>query len=194
MLNDSSQLQFSHIAEHKCADFLRHKNAHFPFCTLLIHYGAVYPECCYPKSKFSVVVRHIRISIIRAWSDPDIVPLTSDNPYHKSLLAADFSVGIRNKNFLLISTALRASVAPSAPICTFVNERKTSFDILLNSSSDHLVQWLSQDNRIKQRRAWLLLGWMTAERSCPCKQPTCPAIGGGSEVTFKPLVPSLRAS
>ncbi|KAG8323289.1 hypothetical protein J6590_006294 [Homalodisca vitripennis] len=39
--------------------------------------------------------------------------------------------------------------------------------------------------------AWLLLGWVTAERSCPCKQPVCPAIGGGSEVTFKPLVPRL---
>ncbi|KAG8252780.1 hypothetical protein J6590_049327 [Homalodisca vitripennis] len=35
---------------------------------------------------------------------------------------------------------------------------------------------LSQDNRIKQRRAWQLLGWVTAERSCPCKQPACPAI------------------
>ncbi|KAG8253667.1 hypothetical protein J6590_029241 [Homalodisca vitripennis] len=31
--------------------------------------------------------------------------------------------------------------------------------------------------------------WMTAERSCPCKQPACPAIGGGSEVTFEPLIP-----
>ncbi|KAG8268547.1 hypothetical protein J6590_023927 [Homalodisca vitripennis] len=38
------------------------------------------------------------------------------------------------------------------------------------------VQRLSQDNRIKQRRAWLLLGWMTAELSCPCKQPACPAV------------------
>ncbi|KAG8286984.1 hypothetical protein J6590_048042 [Homalodisca vitripennis] len=49
---------------------------------------------------------------------------------------------------------------------------------------------LSQDNRIKQHRAWLL-GWVTAKRSCPCKQPACPAIGGGSEVAFKPLVPTL---
>ncbi|KAG8261293.1 hypothetical protein J6590_076826 [Homalodisca vitripennis] len=32
---------------------------------------------------------------------------------------------------------------------------------------------------------------VTAERSCPCKQLACPAIGGGSEVTFKPLVPRL---
>ncbi|KAG8300281.1 hypothetical protein J6590_079628 [Homalodisca vitripennis] len=62
---------------------------------------------------------------------------------------------------------------------------------------DHLafpVKWvrrLSQDNQIKQRRAWLLLGQVTAERSCPCKRPACPAIGGGSEVTFKPLVPRL---
>ncbi|KAG8245988.1 hypothetical protein J6590_097465, partial [Homalodisca vitripennis] len=50
---------------------------------------------------------------------------------------------------------------------------------------------LSQDNRIKQRRAWQLLGWVTAKRSCPCKQPICSAIGGGSEDTFKPLVPRL---
>ncbi|KAG8259172.1 hypothetical protein J6590_017351 [Homalodisca vitripennis] len=51
---------------------------------------------------------------------------------------------------------------------------------------------LSQDDRIKQRRAWLLLGWVTAERLCPCKQSTCPTIGGGSEVTFKPLVPCFK--
>ncbi|KAG8277865.1 hypothetical protein J6590_033396 [Homalodisca vitripennis] len=51
-----------------------------------------------------------------------------------------------------------------------------------------------RDNQIKQHRAWLLLGWVTAERSCPCKQPPCPAIGGGSEVTFKPLVPRLSVS
>ncbi|KAG8305784.1 hypothetical protein J6590_062091 [Homalodisca vitripennis] len=53
------------------------------------------------------------------------------------------------------------------------------------------VRRLSQDNQIKQRRAWLLLGQVTSERSCPCKRPVCPAIGGGSEVTFKPLVPRL---
>ncbi|KAG8252341.1 hypothetical protein J6590_059907 [Homalodisca vitripennis] len=39
------------------------------------------------------------------------------------------------------------------------------------------VRQLSRDNRIKQRRAWLLLGWVAAERFCPCKQPACPAIG-----------------
>ncbi|KAG8330864.1 hypothetical protein J6590_053318 [Homalodisca vitripennis] len=58
----------------------------------------------------------------------------------------------------------------------------------------HCWKWvwrLSQDNQIKQRRAWLLLGQVTTERSCPCKRPACPAIGGGSEVTFKPLVPRL---
>ncbi|KAG8324939.1 hypothetical protein J6590_079587 [Homalodisca vitripennis] len=53
------------------------------------------------------------------------------------------------------------------------------------------VRRLSQDNQIKQRRAGPLLGQVTAERSCPCKRPACPAIGGGSEVTFKPLVPRL---
>ncbi|KAG8251091.1 hypothetical protein J6590_087737 [Homalodisca vitripennis] len=30
-----------------------------------------------------------------------------------------------------------------------------------------------------------------SSRSCPCKRPACPAISGGSEVTFKPLVPRL---
>ncbi|KAG8247704.1 hypothetical protein J6590_055650 [Homalodisca vitripennis] len=28
---------------------------------------------------------------------------------------------------------------------------------------------------------------VTAERFCPCKQSACPAVDGGSEVTFKPL-------
>ncbi|KAG8244605.1 hypothetical protein J6590_019861 [Homalodisca vitripennis] len=46
--------------------------------------------------------------------------------------------------------------------------------------------------KIKQRRAWLLLGWVNVERSCPCKQPACSAIGGGAEVTFKSLVPSYH--
>ncbi|KAG8254292.1 hypothetical protein J6590_011989 [Homalodisca vitripennis] len=49
----------------------------------------------------------------------------------------------------------------------------------------HMFIWLThkaerQDTQIKQRLAWLLLGWMTAERSYPCKQPACPAVGGGS--------------
>ncbi|KAG8262698.1 hypothetical protein J6590_049246 [Homalodisca vitripennis] len=38
---------------------------------------------------------------------------------------------------------------------------------------------------------WLLLGWVTAERSFPCKQPACPAVGGGSEVISKLLFPRL---
>ncbi|KAG8282116.1 hypothetical protein J6590_043661 [Homalodisca vitripennis] len=46
----------------------------------------------------------------------------------------------------------------------------------------------------EQRRAWLLLGWVTAERSCPCKQPACPATGGGSEVTSKLFVPTPSLS
>ncbi|KAG8309705.1 hypothetical protein J6590_078500 [Homalodisca vitripennis] len=32
---------------------------------------------------------------------------------------------------------------------------------------------------------------VTAERSCPCKQPACPAIGGRSEVTFNPLIKKM---
>ncbi|KAG8286315.1 hypothetical protein J6590_062818 [Homalodisca vitripennis] len=39
-------------------------------------------------------------------------------------------------------------------------------------------------------RGCCLDGW-PAERSCPYKQLACPAIGGGSEVTFKPFVPRL---
>ncbi|KAG8336416.1 hypothetical protein J6590_045382 [Homalodisca vitripennis] len=43
------------------------------------------------------------------------------------------------------------------------------------------------DNRIKRRRSWLLLGWVTAERSCPCKQlPARPLVVGR-----KPLVTRL---
>ncbi|KAG8319657.1 hypothetical protein J6590_086872 [Homalodisca vitripennis] len=53
------------------------------------------------------------------------------------------------------------------------------------------ISRLDINNRMKHRRAWLLLEWVTAERSCPCKQPACQTIGGGSEVTFKPLVPRL---
>ncbi|KAG8263045.1 hypothetical protein J6590_041814 [Homalodisca vitripennis] len=33
-----------------------------------------------------------------------------------------------------------------------------------------------------------LLGWVTAERAYLSKQSTCPAIGGGSQVTFKSLI------
>ncbi|KAG8247734.1 hypothetical protein J6590_054848 [Homalodisca vitripennis] len=66
-------------------------------------------------------------------------------------------------------------------------EHWTTLTNVLNNDIKR-VQRLSRDNRIKQRRAWLLLRWVTPERSCLCKQPACPAIGGGSEVTFKPLV------
>ncbi|KAG8245289.1 hypothetical protein J6590_005603 [Homalodisca vitripennis] len=61
-----------------------------------------------------------------------------------------------------------------------------------NDDEDHEIH--PKHNQIKQRQAWLLLGWVTAKRSCPCKQPACPAIGGASEVTFKPLVPSRQRS
>ncbi|KAG8252161.1 hypothetical protein J6590_064782 [Homalodisca vitripennis] len=40
------------------------------------------------------------------------------------------------------------------------------------------VCWVSSDNQIKQRVAWLLLGWHAA----------CPVIDGGLAVTSKPLV------
>ncbi|KAG8305980.1 hypothetical protein J6590_057464 [Homalodisca vitripennis] len=56
-----------------------------------------------------------------------------------------------------------------------------------NITPDSRMQWvqrLSQDNQVKQSLAWLLLGWVTAERSCPSKQLACPVYSGGSEVTF----------
>ncbi|KAG8248417.1 hypothetical protein J6590_040882 [Homalodisca vitripennis] len=43
----------------------------------------------------------------------------------------------------------------------------------------------------KVERGFCLDGY-SGERSCSCKLPACLAIGGGSEVTFKPLV--LRLS
>ncbi|KAG8271229.1 hypothetical protein J6590_068119 [Homalodisca vitripennis] len=87
----------------------------------------------------------------------------------------------------LESTQFNVSVDTSV-VSQFVNVR------ILNVTQRKVFQWvqrLSQDNRIKHRRAWVLLGWVTAERSYPCKRPACPAIGCGSEVTFKPLVPRL---
>ncbi|KAG8284080.1 hypothetical protein J6590_003771 [Homalodisca vitripennis] len=82
--------------------------------------------------------------------------------------------------------------------CRVVPEFRPKSTQSIDCSHDRVNPWrtvrvrrLSRDNRIKQRRAWLLLGWVTAERFCPCKQPNCTAIAGGSEVTFKPLVPSL---
>ncbi|KAG8251339.1 hypothetical protein J6590_091666 [Homalodisca vitripennis] len=53
---------------------------------------------------------------------------------------------------------------------------------------------LSSGNRVKQRRAWLLLGLVTTERSCLCKQSTYPAIGGHLEFIFKLLVQRLSDS
>ncbi|KAG8255518.1 hypothetical protein J6590_090725, partial [Homalodisca vitripennis] len=47
---------------------------------------------------------------------------------------------------------------------------------------------LVSDLRYRRRRvtgtaviAWLLLGWVNAERSCPREQPTCPAVRGDLE-------------
>ncbi|KAG8240822.1 hypothetical protein J6590_101310, partial [Homalodisca vitripennis] len=47
---------------------------------------------------------------------------------------------------------------------------------------------LLQDNQIKEGRAWMLLGWVTAERYCACKPLV---VVRNSEVTFNPLVPRL---
>ncbi|KAG8245062.1 hypothetical protein J6590_009138 [Homalodisca vitripennis] len=53
----------------------------------------------------------------------------------------------------------------------------------LDSFSGRVDLFVQRDNRIKQRRAWLVLGWVAAERSCPCKQPACPP------PLIKPIVP-----
>ncbi|KAG8262484.1 hypothetical protein J6590_052129 [Homalodisca vitripennis] len=67
-------------------------------------------------------------------------------------------------------------------LCGLVQECHRSEHFLVDGKPREIrVQRLSQDNQIKQ---------LTAERSCPHK-PACPAIGGGSEVTFKPLVRRL---
>ncbi|KAG8261631.1 hypothetical protein J6590_068171 [Homalodisca vitripennis] len=65
-------------------------------------------------------------------------------------------------------------------------------DISPLSGCLHPICSLAWHNQIKQRWAWLLLGWVTAKRSWPCKQLACPATGGDSEVTFKPLAPRLK--
>ncbi|KAG8305303.1 Serine palmitoyltransferase 1 [Homalodisca vitripennis] len=55
-----------------------------------------------------------------------------------------------------------------------------------HTNKQSLINDVVESYQVKQHRAWLLLGWVTTERSCPCKQSACPAIGG-TEVTFKPL-------
>ncbi|KAG8329512.1 hypothetical protein J6590_084349, partial [Homalodisca vitripennis] len=85
----------------------------------------------------------------------------------------------------------RASPTPTVILRNDINKAFTANISVFFNDAVKRVQRLSQDNRIKQRRVWLLLGCVTVERSCPCKQPACPAVGGGSEVTFKPLVPRL---
>ncbi|KAG8318185.1 hypothetical protein J6590_010061 [Homalodisca vitripennis] len=42
-------------------------------------------------------------------------------------------------------------------------------------SGENVLTNLLYQSTLKQRRAWLLLGWVTIERSYPCKQPTNPA-------------------
>ncbi|KAG8265559.1 hypothetical protein J6590_092267 [Homalodisca vitripennis] len=88
-------------------------------------------------------------------------------------------------NGLMVTSELPPMAGQAGCLCHHIQAAPPS------TLLDLRVQRLSQDNRIKQRRAWLLLGWVASERSCPCKQPTCPAIGGGSEVTIKPLVSRL---
>ncbi|KAG8302081.1 hypothetical protein J6590_038819 [Homalodisca vitripennis] len=55
-------------------------------------------------------------------------------------------------------------------------EKNTSFSFLGPSTWSSIITESS-----KQRRACILLGWVTAERSCPCKQPVCLSL----EASFK---------
>ncbi|KAG8324314.1 hypothetical protein J6590_095171 [Homalodisca vitripennis] len=65
--------------------------------------------------------------------------------------------------------------------------RDAESNLSKSMSNTETIRALQEEIRdLKQRRAWLLLGWVTTERFCPCKQPTCPAFGDGLEVNFKP--------
>ncbi|KAG8252764.1 hypothetical protein J6590_049311 [Homalodisca vitripennis] len=88
------------------------------------------------------------------------------------------------------SVPRRVHIYP-AELCTTVSLLVIFRPTLFSNSAVYRITGLSRGNRIKQRRAWLLLGWMTAERSCPCKQLACPAVDSGSEVTFKSLISKL---
>ncbi|KAG8266426.1 hypothetical protein J6590_072555 [Homalodisca vitripennis] len=79
-------------------------------------------------------------------------------------------------------TRYRVLKVGSSECVTIMNQTSTSRDQSVT---------LSEDNRINISRAWLLPGLLTAQRPCSCKQPACPTVGGGSEVTFKQLVPWL---
>ncbi|KAG8292423.1 hypothetical protein J6590_040384 [Homalodisca vitripennis] len=82
-------------------------------------------------------------------------------------------------NVTLMSYTLCSRFPPSSP------ERHVGRNMISMTSFRPIdrvrgrVQRLSQNNRIKQRPAWLLLGWVTAKRSCLCKRSACPAVDGG---------------
>ncbi|KAG8278622.1 hypothetical protein J6590_014177, partial [Homalodisca vitripennis] len=86
--------------------------------------------------------------------------------------------GVRYKPLVF---ALTFFTSISIPISGAAASRQLAF----NNKSAPVRKKIIQAT-IKESREWLLLGWVTAERSCPCKQPACTTIGGVSEVTFKP--------
>ncbi|KAG8315336.1 sterol carrier protein 2 [Homalodisca vitripennis] len=128
-------------------------------------------------------------------------PASSKRAMERELIAKarSLTVPISQPGLELQAVAVPGSVhvicTPALLINAFWLPQPGAYDSrMVNARSSKAANWvrrLSQDNQIKQRRAWLLLGQVTAERSCPCKRPACLAIGGGSEVTFKPLVPRL---
>ncbi|KAG8296210.1 hypothetical protein J6590_062118 [Homalodisca vitripennis] len=106
---------------------------------------------------------------------PPPYPPAPSNATLKALLKA-IVVSLPLKSFSnpLFLAALNPRDVPNIDGRVSEETNKTNsfhFHLLINFCSR--VQRLSQDNRIKQRRAWLLLGRVTAERSCPCKQPVC---------------------
>ncbi|KAG8277954.1 hypothetical protein J6590_032002 [Homalodisca vitripennis] len=60
------------------------------------------------------------------------------------------------------------------PINSFKHWRTCNYKVA--SAAVRRVDTVWNTRRIKQLRAWLLLGWMIAKPSCPCKQPTSPPL------------------
>ncbi|KAG8309806.1 hypothetical protein J6590_076374 [Homalodisca vitripennis] len=68
-------------------------------------------------------------------------------------------------------------IQPLQIACTVLDGR--SRDLFSGHSESPFGRnlYVNIDYRVKQCREWLLLGWVTAERSCPCKQLACTVIG-----------------
>ncbi|KAG8335927.1 hypothetical protein J6590_056508 [Homalodisca vitripennis] len=131
---------------------------------------------CYRLGKFSHLTAGVGFAAVSTWRD-----------YHRSNRLKAPGTARSSSRY----PPPRVHNPPPPNSATHPYHRLAAKQVILTPSTPHLEQLFNEivaDNRVKQRRAWLLLGWVTAERSCHSKQPARPAIGGGSEVTFKPLV------